>query len=110
MNAIPFLSIIMPVYNAEKYLEDSITSILDQTMQDFELILINDCSTDNSRRLCEKYVQQDSRVVMIHLEKNGGAGNARNIGIQKAKGKYITFMDSDDVIERNLYEIAHQAA
>lgn len=110
MSEMPFLSVIMPVYNAENYLDESISSILNQKMQDLELILVNDCSSDRSREICEKYAQKDKRIITIHLEKNGGAGNARNVGIQKARGQYIAFMDSDDFIDKDLYEQARQIA
>lgn len=99
----PFLSIIMPVYNAERYLNESISCILEQKFQDFELIIVNDKSTDYSGRICDSYAQKDDRISVIHLEKNGGAGNARNIGIQKASADYLTFIDADDVIEEDLY-------
>lgn len=108
MSEKPFLSIIMPVYNAEQYLKESISSILNQQMQDFELILVNDCSTDNSGKMCDDFAEEDERIVAIHLEKNGGAGNARNVGICNSKGEYITFVDSDDFIEKDIYELARQ--
>lgn len=107
MSEMPFLSVIMPVYNAALYLKKSVGSILQQNFKDFELILVNDCSKDNSKEICEKYAQKDQRIVVVNLEKNGGAGNARNIGIQHATGKYITFMDSDDIIDKELYENAY---
>lgn len=107
MKEVPFLSVIVPVYNAELYLEQSIESVLEQSYRDFELILINDCSKDNSKLICENYAQRDKRIKVVDLKKNGGAGNARNIGIQHAKGQYITFMDSDDVIDKELYKNAN---
>ena len=107
MSEMPFLSVIMPVYNAALYLKKSVGSILQQNFKDFELILVNDCSKDNSKEICEKYAQKDQRIVVVNLEKNGGAGNARNVGIQHATGKYITFMDSDDIIDKELYENAY---
>lgn len=89
------ISIIVPVYNCEKYVEVCIESVVRQTYGDFELILINDGSTDNSGHICDYYAQNDTRVKVIH-QINAGASAARNNGIQVASGKYITFLDSDD--------------
>lgn len=102
MNRNPKISIIVPVYNVEKYLDRCIKSILNQTYKDFELILINDGSTDNSGNICDEYKKIDNRIVVIH-KKNGGTSSARNDGIDIAKGKYIGFVDSDDYIEENMY-------
>ncbi len=101
----PEISIIMPVYKTEKYLEKSIRTALDQTYRDFELILVNDCSPDNCGGICDKYAQMDSRVKVIHLEKNGGVSNARNTAMKTARGKYLCFFDSDDYFDNNLLEI-----
>lgn len=100
----PLISIIMPVYNAEKYVRSAIQSVIEQTFQNWELIIIDDKSSDNSGEICDKWGRNDKRVRVIHLSKNGGAGNARNTGIREAQGKYITFLDSDDSINRELYE------
>ena len=89
------ISIIVPVYNAEKYLDRCIQSILAQTYTDFELLLINDGSTDSSGATCDKYAEQDSRVRVFHKE-NGGVSSARNMGLDNAVGEWITFIDSDD--------------
>ena len=91
----PLISIIVPVYNAEKYLKECVDSILCQTFKDFELILIDDGSTDNCSEICDAYAKMDSRVCVIHKE-NGGQAEARNRGIDIAQGQYITFIDSDD--------------
>ena len=99
MEKTPFLSVIMPMYNAERYVRKAIESVQKQTFGDFELIIIDDKSTDGSKAICEEFQQNDPRIKVITVEKNGGAGNARNIGIQLAKGKYITFIDSDDIWE-----------
>lgn len=99
----PKVSIIVPVYKVEKYLHECINSILDQTFTDFELILIDDGSPDNSGKICDEYAQKDSRVKVIHT-KNGGPSSARNIGIKISKGEYIGFVDSDDTIEIDMYE------
>ena len=93
----PKVSIIVPVYNTEKYLARCIDSILAQTFTDFELILVNDGSKDNSGKICDEYAQKDSRIVVIHKE-NGGVSSARNKGIDVAQGEWISFVDSDDWI------------
>lgn len=101
------ISIIVPVYNVEKYLESCIDSILCQTYADFELILINDGSLDNSGVICDDYVQKDSRVSVFH-KVNEGVSKARNYGIDKALGDYICFIDSDDcVVDSYLADFFH---
>ncbi|MBO4251197.1 MAG: glycosyltransferase [Clostridia bacterium] len=97
------LSIIVPVYNAEKYLDRCIKSIYDQTFTDYEIILVNDGSSDNSLALCRKYAENDNRITVID-KKNGGAGSARNAGLIVATGEYVTFPDVDDWFEPNMYE------
>lgn len=96
------LSIIVPVYNVEKYIKECIDSILNQSFQDFELILVNDGSTDSSGKICNEYSKKDDRIEVIHKD-NGGLSSARNAGIEKAKGLYIGFVDSDDWIHENMY-------
>ena len=96
----PKISVIVPVYNAEKYFHRCIDSILAQTFTNFELLLINDGSKDNSGRICDEYAQKDSRVRVFHKE-NGGASSARNLGLDNAVGKWIMFVDSDDWVESN---------
>lgn len=97
------ISIIVPIYNAEKYLCECIDSILAQTYSDFELLLINDGSTDNSGSICNDYYQKDSRIKVFHKE-NGGVSSARNLGILKSKGEYICFIDSDDFAENTFLQ------
>ena len=97
------ISIIVPVYNVEKYLEKCIDSILNQSYQNLEIILIDDGSTDNSGSICDEYKKKDQRVQVIH-QKNQGQSSARNAGLNIAKGSYIGFVDSDDWIEQNMYE------
>ena len=97
------ISIIVPVYNTEKYLEKCIDSILNQTFKDFELILINDGSTDSSGKICDEYAKKDDRIVVIHKE-NGGVSKARNTALGIIKGEYVGFVDSDDTIEPTMYE------
>lgn len=96
----PKVSVIVPVYNTEKYLARCIDSILAQTFTDFELILVDDGSTDNSGKICDEYAQKDSRIVVIHKE-NGGVSSARNKGIDVAQGDWISFVDSDDEYYNN---------
>lgn len=91
----PFLSIIVPVYRVEEYLDQCVKSVLDQTYGDFELILVDDGSTDNSGKMCDEYAEKDNRIIVIH-QKNGGLSTARNSGIKRARGQYIIFLDSDD--------------
>lgn len=100
----PMISIITPVYNVEKYLKRCVLSILQQTYNDFELILIDDGSTDKSGKICDEMQAYDNRVVVVH-QKNKGAGAARNAGLEIAKGNYIGFVDSDDWVERKMYEV-----
>lgn len=92
------VSIIIPVYNVETYLERSINSILAQTYANIEILLIDDGSTDRSPQICDEYAAKDNRIVVIH-KKNGGQGDARNHGLDICKGDYISFVDSDDWIE-----------
>lgn len=96
------LSIIIPVFNAEKYLSECLDSVLNQTFSDFELICINDGSTDNSAQILEAYKQKDSRIKVIH-QSNGGVSAARNAGLDIAKGEYIGFVDADDTISPSYF-------
>ena len=105
----PIISIIVPIYNAEKYLYRCIDSILAQSFTDFELLLIDDGSTDKSGRICDEYIQKDFRVRVFHKE-NGGVSSARNLGLDYAKGKWIAFVDSDDeVSELYLFNLISHA-
>ena len=98
------ISIIVPVYNVEKYLEKCIESIVNQTYQNLEILLIDDGSTDCSGKICDEYAQKDKRIKVIHKE-NGGVSSARNKGLAEATGEYIGFVDGDDYIDKNMYEI-----
>lgn len=98
----PLISIIIPVYNGEKYLRSCLDSILQQTFQNWEMIIINDGSTDNSPAICDEY-SKDSRITVIH-RKNGGQAIARNEGLSIAKGEFVSFVDCDDWFEQNMYE------
>lgn len=97
------ISVIIPVYNAERFLGRCIDSILSQTFHDFELLLIDDGSTDNSLELCNDYALNDQRIAVFH-QPNGGVSSARNHGIRKAKGKHIVFIDSDDWVDPDYLE------
>ena len=94
----PKVSIIIPVYNVEKYLKQCLDSVVNQTMQDIEIICVNDCSTDNSLCILKEYAKKDSRIVIIDKDINEGLGCTRNVGQKHATGKYIMFLDSDDYI------------
>lgn len=102
------ISIIVPVFNTEKYLDKCIQSILGQTYSNIELLLIDDGSTDSSGAICDKYVTQDSRVRVFH-KPNEGVSIARNWGLDNAKGEWITFVDSDDWIDTDMYEKMYNA-
>ena len=97
-------SVIVPIYNSEKYLGSCITSILDQTFQDFELILVDDSSTDSSLSICNEYAKKDQRIIVVCQNKNEGVSSARNAGLAKATGEWIMFLDSDDYLRRNACE------
>lgn len=97
------ISVIVPVYNTEKYLDQCIQSILSQTYTDFELLLIDDGSTDTSGVICDRYAEQDSRVRVFH-KANGGVSSARNMGLDNARGEWICFVDSDDWVDVAMYK------
>lgn len=96
------ISVIVPVYNVEKYISQCLDSIVDQTYRDLEIIIVNDGSTDLSVRICDEFASKDSRISVIH-QPNGGVSVARNTGIEAATGDYITFVDSDDWLEKGMY-------
>lgn len=102
------ISIIMPVYNVGEYLPKTIESVLNQTFTDFELLLIDDGSTDNSGEICDEYAKKDERIRSFH-KSNGGASTARNYGLDRAKADIIGFMDSDDLISENMYESLYRS-
>lgn len=107
-NGTPEISIIVPVYNVEKWIENCIRSVIAQTFNNWELILVNDGSLDNSQQICEKYAKKYSKIHLINKE-NGGLSDARNFGIKKAKGKYLAFVDGDDYIDSNYLSKLHTA-
>ena len=98
------ISVIVPVYNVEQYLERCIDSIINQTYKNLEIILVNDGSTDNSGQLCDELAKKDDRIRVIH-KKNGGLSDARNVGVDEAKAELIGFIDSDDYIDEDMYEL-----
>ena len=97
------VSIVVPVYNAERFLDDTINSVLNQTYTNWELILVNDCSKDNSKKVYEKY-KSDKRIIWYDQKQNGGAAIARNKGIDLSKGKYLCFLDADDLWDKEKIE------
>ncbi len=99
------VSIITPMYNAEKNIKETILSVQKQEYQQWEMIIVNDASTDNSKQIVEKFEKRDARIKLISLDKNSGIANARNMGIQMANGKYIAFLDSDDLWTDNKLSI-----
>lgn len=105
------VSVVIPVFNVEKYLSACVNSVLNQTLKDIEIILVDDESPDNCPLMCDEYAKRDSRVKVIH-KKNGGLGFARNSGLEIATGEYVTFLDSDDYVDltayQQLYDIAKQ--
>lgn len=103
------ISIIMPVYNKYNYLTKSLNSIINQTYKDFELIIVDDGSSDGSEKLCDEFAKKDERIRVIHL-KNSGVSNARNVGLDNAKGKYLQFIDSDDYISEDMLEKLYNKA
>lgn len=106
----PKVSIIVPVYNVEKYIKKSLSSLVNQTLEDIEIIVVNDGSRDNSKKIIEEFREMYPKKI-IYLEKeNGGLSDARNYGIPYAKGEYIAFLDSDDYVEKNMYEDMYKTA
>lgn len=101
----PFISIVMPVYNVEKYIEKSIQSVLAQTFTDFELLLVDDCSPDESGKICDAFAKVDKRIKVVHLEKNSGVAVARNTVMIPACGEYLCFLDSDDYFDSDMLEV-----
>ena len=105
----PKVSIIVPVYNVEQYLNRCLTSLVNQSLEDIEIIIVNDGSTDNSEQVINQYIKNNSNIIYLKKE-NGGLSSARNYGLKYAKGEYIAFLDSDDYIERNTYKLMYEKA
>ena len=104
----PLISIVMPAYNAEKYIDKSIESVLNQTYRNIELIIINDCSKDKTEEIIEKYCKQDIRVRKYTNQINSGVSFSRNFGVEQANGEWIAFLDSDDMIHPQLLEALYK--
>ncbi len=100
------ISIIIPVYNTEKYLKKCLDSVISQSYTNIEIIIVNDGSTDNSYEICQEYKKKDKRIKVID-KSNGGLSDARNVGIKNSKGKFLGFVDSDDFIEKDMYGILY---
>lgn len=98
------VSVIVPVYNVERWLDRCVQSLVHQTLADIEIILVDDKSPDNCPNLCDEYVKMDKRIKVVHREENGGLGYTRNSGLEIATGKYVAFVDSDDYIDSDAYE------
>lgn len=105
MSDLPLISVIVPIYNVEKYLYEALDSLRKQTYSNAEFILVDDASKDDSRKIASEFVMKDNRFKLILCEHNGGLSKARNIGMQKARGDFLYFFDSDDILPVNLFEI-----
>lgn len=103
------ISIIVPVYNAEMYIKRCVDSLVKQTLKDIEIILVDDGSTDDSSLICDNLAEEDDRIVVLH-KRNGGPGDARNVGISNARGEYIGFVDADDWVTKDMYEYLYYQA
>lgn len=104
------VSIIVPCYNVEQYLDRCLESIVNQTLKDIEIILVDDCSPDHVPQMCDEWASHDSRIKVIHKEKNEGLGFARNTGLEVATGEYVAFVDSDDYVEITMFSILYEKA
>ena len=100
----PLVSVIIPVYNVKNYLNQCLTSVLAQTYQNLEIILVDDGSTDGSREICDAYAFRDRRIMVLHQD-NAGVSAARNWALDRCQGEYLTFVDADDYIEKDLVEV-----
>ena len=105
----PLVSVVVAVYNIEKYIETCIQSLLKQTYDEMEILLIDDGSQDESGSICDKYAEKDSRIRVLHKQ-NGGLSDVRNVGIQEASGKYLMYVDGDDTVSENFVEAAVSCA
>ena len=103
------ISVIIPVYNVEKYLKECLDSVINQTLKDIEIICVNDGSTDNSLNILENYAKKDNRIIVIS-QKNKGLSGARNTGLKYCSGEYVSFIDSDDYVSKDLFELTYNNA
>lgn len=106
----PKVSVIVPVYNVGKYIDKCLKSLVEQTLNDIEIIIVNDGSTDNSKKIIDNYIERYPEKIVYLEKKNGGLSDARNYGIPYAKGEYIAFLDSDDYVELDMYEKMYETA
>ena len=104
------VSVIVPVYNVEKYLSKCLDSLVNQTLKDIEIIVVNDGTKDNSQDIIDEYVKKYPKLIKSYIKENGGQGSARNLGIENATGEYIGFIDSDDYIEKDMFEKLYKKA
>ena len=104
------VTVIVPVYNVEKYIDKCLNSLVNQTLKDIEIIMVNDGSPDNSQDIIDKYVKKYPKKVKSYIKENGGQGSARNFGLEMAEGEYIGYVDSDDYIELDMYEKLYNGA
>jgi len=104
------VSVIVPIYNVEKYIKECLESLISQTLKEIEIILIDDCGQDNSIKIAETYAEEDKRITIIYNKKNIGSGFSRNAGIEIAKGEYLAFADPDDWVDLDFYEKLHNQA
>ena len=103
------VSVVVPVYNTEKYLKKCLTSLVNQSLKEIEIIVVNDGTKDNSQKIIDNFAKKHSNI-KSYIKENGGLSSARNYGIKKAKGEYIAFLDSDDYVEENMYELLYNKA
>ena len=104
------ISVVVPIYNGEAYLRECLDSILSQTLEEIEVLCIDDGSTDSCLQILHQYEENDKRIKIISNTKNSGPGTSRNKGLEKARGKYVIFLDADDVFEKELLELAFSRA
>lgn len=104
------VSVIVPVYNVEKYIDKCLSSLVNQTLKEIEIIIVNDGSPDNSQDIIDRYVKKYPKKVKSYIKENGGQGSARNFGLEKAEGEYIGYVDSDDYVELDMYEKLYNKA
>ena len=104
------VSVIVPVYNAEKYLEKCLNSLVEQTLEEIEIIIINDGSTDSSQKIIEKYAEKYGQKIITRTKKNEGQAIARNLGIELCSGKYIGFVDADDYVCNDMFQLMYDEA
>ena len=100
----PLVSVIVPIYNTAEYLEECLDSLINQTLEDIEIICVEDKSSDDCLKILKEYSKKDDRIILIENDSNQGQSISRNNGLKIAKGEYVAFLDSDDWIDRNTYE------